>query len=69
MPYPAANPEQLDFFRQHGWLVVDDAIPRADLDELGSRCERIITEKESLAYDWAWDAKETKAERSFRIVP
>lgn len=61
MTYPSPTPDQLDFFRQHGWLVVADAIAHAALDELERRCERIITEKESLAYDWAWDAKETKA--------
>ena len=68
MTYPKATPEDLDFFRRHGWIVVQDAIPQGDLDEIERGCERLITEKESLAYDWAWDAKETKAQRSFRIV-
>lgn len=68
MTYPKPTPERQEFFKRHGWLVVENAIPQPDLDELDSRCERIIDEKESLAYDWAWDAKETKAQRSFRIV-
>lgn len=68
MTYPYATPEQREVFNQRGWLVVADAIPQGDLDELEARCERIITEKETLAYDWAWDEKESKAQRSFRIV-
>ena len=68
MTYPHVQAGQLEFFQRHGWLVVKDAIPQHDLDEIERHCERIITEKESLAYDWAWDAKESKAERSFRIV-
>lgn len=68
MSYPVATPEHLAFFHEHGWLVVEDAIPRADLDALERRCERIIEEKEKLAYDWAWDAREKKEERSFRII-
>ncbi len=68
MPYPIATPEHLDFFNKHGWIVVEDAVPQADLDALESRCERLIEEKERLAYDWAWDAKEKKEERSFRII-
>lgn len=68
MTYPTAAPEQFDFFNQHGWLIVEDAVAHADLDRLAQHCERIIEEKEILAYDWAWDANETKDERSFRIV-
>lgn len=68
MNYPQASPEHVEFFKRHGWLVIEDAIAQHDLDELERRCERIIDEKETLAYDWAWDAQETKAQRSFRIV-
>ena len=68
MTYPRASAEQVAFFREHGWIVVDGAIPPGDLDAIERGCERLITEKEQLAYDWAWDAKETKAGRSFRIV-
>ena len=68
MTYPEPTQEHLDFFNKHGWIVVKGAIPQADLDALDSRCERLIEEKERLAYDWAWDAKEKKEERSFRII-
>ncbi len=68
MPYPTATADHLEFFNRHGWIVIDDAIDLGDLDALDSRCERLIAEKEQLAYDWAWDAKEKKEERSFRIV-
>jgi hypothetical protein len=68
MTYPEPTQEHLDFFNKHGWIVVKGAIPQADLDALESRCERLIEEKERLAYDWAWDATEKKEERSFRII-
>jgi phytanoyl-CoA hydroxylase len=68
MTYPQATPEQIETFAQRGWLVVDDAIPQADLDLLERHCDSILDEKEKLAYDWAWDVKEDKDHRSFRIV-
>jgi hypothetical protein len=68
MTYPDATPEQVGFFRTHGYLVVRSAIPQADLDELETRCQRLIDEKEKLANDWAWDAKESREERSFKII-
>ena len=68
MTYPVATPEQIAFYAEHGWLVVEDAIPQADLDELEARCERILADKPRFAKDWAWDAKEALEDRSFRIV-
>jgi len=68
MPYPHPSPEQLEFFAAHGWLVVRDAIPQAALDDLERHCDAILSEKERLAYDWAWDVREDKDSRSFRIV-
>ena len=68
MPYPTATPEQIAFYDDHGWLVVEDAIPGADLDELERHCDMILADKEKLAFDWAWDAKEKREDRSFRIV-
>jgi phytanoyl-CoA hydroxylase len=68
MTYPRPTQEQLDFFNEHGWIVVKDAIPQTALDELESHCDSILTEKEKLAFDWAWDVKEDKDKRSFRIV-
>jgi phytanoyl-CoA hydroxylase len=66
--YPQASEEQIAHFRAHGWLVVEGAVPSADLDELDLHCRRLLEEKERFANDWAWDAKETRDERSFRIV-
>ena len=68
MPYPAAAPEDVAFFRSHGWLVVRDAIASADLDALEACCDRLLDRKEELAKDWAWDAREDRERRSFRIV-
>jgi len=68
MTYPAPTTEQLDFFAEHGWLVVGEAIPLAEVDLIERHCQRIIDEKEKLAYDWAWDAKEAREDRSFRII-
>jgi phytanoyl-CoA hydroxylase len=68
MTYPTATPQQVAFYREHGWLVVEDAIPQDALDLLEERCEKIIREKERFAFDWAWDAKEKKEERSFKII-
>lgn len=68
MPYPLPTPDQVAWFSEHGWLVVEDALDSAELDLIESKCQRIIDDKERLAYDWAWDAKESKAGRSFRII-
>ncbi len=68
MSYPTPTEQHLAFFRQHGWIVVEDAIPQADLDELEGYCDKILDDKERLANDWAWDAKEKREDRSFRIV-
>ncbi len=68
MSYPCASAGQIAFFDAHGWLVVEDAIPQGDLDELERYCDLILEQKDKLAFDWAWDAKEARDERSFRIV-
>ncbi len=68
MAYPEATPEQAAFFDQHGWIVVKDAIPAAELDALERHCDAILADKPRYAFDWAWDEKESRADRSFRIV-
>jgi phytanoyl-CoA hydroxylase len=68
MPFPTATRSQIDFFARHGWLVVEDAIPQDDLDLVETQCERLLTDKERLAFDWAWDESEDREDRSFRIV-
>ena len=68
MSYPSATDEQVASFREHGYLVVVDAIPQDDLDELEAHTDTLIENKETLAFDWAWDENEDKDKRSFRIV-
>lgn len=68
MSFPEPTQAHLDFFNEHGWIVVEDAIPQADLDELERHCDMVLSEKEKLAFDWAWDVTEDKENRSFRIV-
>lgn len=67
-PYPSPSDEHVVAFREHGFLVVEDAVPQDDLDELESYCDQLILEKETLAFDWAWDGKENVDKRSFKIV-
>jgi phytanoyl-CoA hydroxylase len=68
MAYPEATDAHLKFFEEHGWLVVEDAIPDADIDALEAHCEDIMNDKQKYANDWAWDSKESRENRSFRIV-
>jgi hypothetical protein len=68
MSYPRATPEQIAWFATHGFLVVPDAIPTADLDELETRMAPILEKPERLAFDWAWKQGEARERRSFRIV-
>ena len=68
MSYPTATQDEIDFFNAHGWLVIDNAIPGEHLDEIERHCDRILADKEKLAYDWAWSKDEDKDHRSFRIV-
>jgi ectoine hydroxylase-related dioxygenase (phytanoyl-CoA dioxygenase family) len=66
--YPKADASQLEFFEEHGWLVLEDVIDPADLAELASRCEVILHKKHKLAFDWAWEKGKSKEEREFKIV-
>jgi phytanoyl-CoA hydroxylase len=68
MAFPDPTSEHVAFYREHGWLVVEDAIPDGALDEIERQCEILITEKERLANDWAWSDQEGLKERSFRII-
>ena len=55
MPYPHASDRDVEFFGEHGWIVVEDAIDPADLDVLMGHCVEILAKKETMAYDWAWE--------------
>ncbi len=68
MKYRSASRTDIDFFREHGWLVVEDVIDPADLVQLEARCDDIMANKETLAYDWAWKEGEDRENREFRIL-
>ncbi len=53
MPYPIASSDHVAFYREHGWLVVEDAIPADELDRLEAWCDILLAKKEKLAFDWA----------------
>ena len=68
MAYRAATEVDIAFFAEHGWLVVEDAIDPSDLVALERRCDEIIANKETMAYDWAWDDRRAKDDREFKIL-
>lgn len=68
MPYPTATEANIQFFREHGWIVVEDAIDPGDLTELEEKCHEILESKETMAFDWAWEKGTPKEAREFKIV-
>jgi len=68
MAYPIVHPSDIAFFREHGWLVVQDAIELDTLAEVQRRMEPILQKKHKLAFDWAWEKGKSKEEREFKIV-
>jgi ectoine hydroxylase-related dioxygenase (phytanoyl-CoA dioxygenase family) len=66
--YDSATAEQIEFFREHGWLVVEDAIAQGELDIIQAHCQQLLDDKQRYAQDWAWDQQESLEERSYRIV-
>ena len=68
MAYPSATPADVTFFGEHGYIVVEDAVDPADLEELVERCEQIIEKRDKLAFDWAWEKGKAKEEREFTIL-
>jgi len=68
MAYPTATEADVTFFEEHGWIAVPDAVDVADLAGLEAACEVILERKESMAFDWAWEAGTPKEERAFKIV-
>jgi phytanoyl-CoA hydroxylase len=68
LPYPKATEADVGFFREHGWIAVTDAIDPEDLTELVEHCEEILTNKEHMAFDWAWDKDTPREARKFKIV-
>ena len=68
MIYPKPGDFEIGFFREHGWLVVENAIPPEVLVEVRERCEPILQKKHKLAFDWAWEKGKAREEREFKIV-
>jgi phytanoyl-CoA hydroxylase len=69
MSYPVADDEAVNFFREHGYLVVRGAVPQADLDELETHMDTIIDDPQAArAFDWAWSENEEREDRSFKII-
>jgi hypothetical protein len=66
--YPTCDAGATDAFREHGFIVVEDVIDPADLDEVRRRCQPILDHKEKLAFDWAWEKGTDRDHRRFRIV-
>jgi ectoine hydroxylase-related dioxygenase (phytanoyl-CoA dioxygenase family) len=66
--YPKAEKSHVEFFEEHGWLVVEDVVEPAELAEVQRRCQVILDKKDKLAFDWAWERGKSKAERAFKIV-
>jgi phytanoyl-CoA hydroxylase len=68
MPYPRATEADITTFAEHGWIAVEDAVDPADLGPLEQRCQQIIDNKESMAFDWAWAKGQSRDEREFKIL-
>ena len=56
-----ASVEHIYFFREHGWLVVENAVEPAEIDEVAARMEVILRKKHKLFYDWAWEKEKANA--------
>lgn len=68
MFYPTCSDEQLRFFRDNGYLVVEDAVASNDVAEVREHCDVIVEKRHKLAFDWAWEKGTSREERKFRIV-
>jgi ectoine hydroxylase-related dioxygenase (phytanoyl-CoA dioxygenase family) len=69
MSYPVADEDAVASFREHGFLVVENAVPQEDLDELERYMDMIVDDPEKyLSFDWAWSEDEARESRSFRII-
>ena len=68
MPYPTATADEIRFFEEHGWIVVEDAIDPADLTVLEEHCDEIVEKRDTLAFDWAWKEGTERDQRDFAIL-
>ena len=68
MAYRAATDDDVACFEEHGWIAIEDAVDPDDLALLAARCDEIVANKESMAFDWAWEKGKDRDERDFRIL-
>jgi phytanoyl-CoA hydroxylase len=68
MPYPQATAAEVERFSRDGFLVVRDALEPKDLDRLQTLCERLLENRDKMAFDWAWEAGTEREHRAFKIV-
>ena len=68
MFYPTCSDEQLRFFRDNGYLVVEGAVASDDVAEVREHCDVIVEKRHKLAFDWAWEKGTSREDRKFRIV-
>jgi len=68
MAYPEATQEDVEFFANHGWIVVRDAVDPDDIQTLREKCLEIIDRRDELAFDWAWEKGTDKENRPFKIL-
>ena len=69
MAYPVASPADIERFWRDGYLAVRDAVEPKDLDRLQGICDRLLENKDRMAFDWAWEAgtdRSTARSRSCR---
>ncbi|MCZ6854798.1 MAG: phytanoyl-CoA dioxygenase family protein [Gammaproteobacteria bacterium] len=68
MPYPTCSNEQVRFFQDAGYLVVENAVAPDDVTEVREHCDVIVEKRHKLAFDWAWEKGTSREDRKFKIV-
>ncbi|HEY8122209.1 MAG TPA: phytanoyl-CoA dioxygenase family protein [Myxococcota bacterium] len=68
MTYPRASAADVETFQRDGYLVVRDAVEPRDLDRLQAICDRLLEQRDQIAFDWAWEAGTDREHRAFKIV-
>ncbi|MGH7143139.1 MAG: phytanoyl-CoA dioxygenase family protein [Planctomycetota bacterium] len=68
MSYPLLDAAHRAQFAADGFLVVRDAVPEADRQDLLKKVDFILENRETHAKDWDWRQGEALDKRQFRIV-
>lgn len=68
MPYPVATESDIATFWAHGYLIVRGAIDPAHLAPLMQRCDELLANADTMAFDWAWEKGTPREAREFKIV-